>query len=78
MRQWTLEDGKNIYSASRKFNVDRKHIREWLKQEESLVSQKRGNRSNGRVYTSKFPLVEQTLYDDYKKARDEGKTIKRW
>ena len=76
--QWTLENGKNSFSASRKFNVDRKRIREWLKQEESLVNQKRGSRSNGRGCTSRFRLMEQPLYDDYKKTRDEGKTIKRW
>ena len=34
----TLENGENFSSASRKFNVDRKHIRDWLKQEESLVN----------------------------------------
>ena len=73
-----MENGKNISPASIKFNVDRKCIREWLKQEESLVNQKRGGRSNGRGCTSRFPLMEQALYDDFKKARDEGKTIKRW
>ena len=26
--------------------------------------------------TSRFPLLEQALYGDYKKVRDEGKTIK--
>ena len=48
---------KSISSASRKFNVDRKRIREWLKQEESLVNQKRGSRSNGRGCTSRFPFT---------------------
>ena len=72
-----FENGKNYSSTSRKFNVDRKRIRKWLKQEESLVNEKRGSSSNGRGCTSRFPLMEQALYDDYKKARDEGKTIKR-
>ena len=72
-----MENGKNISSAPRKFNVDRKRIRERLKQEESLVNQKRGSRSNGRDCTSRFPLMEQALYNDHKKARDEGNTIKR-
>ena len=71
--QWTLKNGKNISSASRKFNVDRKRIGQWRKQEESPVNQKRGSRSNGRGCTSRFPLREQALYDDYKKTRDEGK-----
>ena len=61
--RWTLENGKNISSSLRKFNVDRKRIREWLKQEESLVNQKRVSRSNGRSCTSRFPLMEQALYD---------------
>ena len=76
--QWTLENGKNISSASRKFNVDRKRIRALLKQEESLVNQKRGSRSNARGCTSRFPLMEQAFYDDYKKSRDKGKPIKYW
>ena len=42
------KNSKNVYSTLRKFNLDRKHIREWLKQEKGLVNQKRGSRSNGR------------------------------
>ena len=76
LTQSTLENGKNIYSASRKFNVDRKRNREWLKQEESLVNQKCGSRSNGRGCTLWFQVMEQALYGDYKKARDEGKQSK--
>ena len=37
--QWTLENDRNISSPSRKYNVDRKRIREWLKQEKSLENQ---------------------------------------
>ena len=58
--------------------MDKKRIRKWLKQEESLVNQKRGSRSNGRSCTSRFRLMEQSLYGDYKKTRDGGETIKRW
>ena len=76
--QWTFESGKNTSSASRKFNVDRKCIRELLKQEESKVNQKRGSRSNGRDCTSRFPLMEQALHNCYEKAWGQGKTIKRW
>ena len=36
----TLENCKNISSASRKFKMDRKRIREYLKQEEKIVNQK--------------------------------------
>ena len=42
------------------------------------MNQKRGSRSNGRGCTSRFPLMEQTWFNDCKKARDEGKIIKRW
>ena len=42
--QWIFQKGKNLSSASRKFNLDRKRIREWLEQEESLVNLKRGSR----------------------------------
>ena len=66
--QWTFESSKNTSSASRKFNVDRKCIRELLKQEESIVNQKRGSRSNGTNCTSRFPLIEQAMYDCYEKA----------
>ena len=58
--QWTWENGKKFSSASRKFNVDRKH-RNWLKQEKGLVNQKRGSRSNGRGCNSRFPLMRQAL-----------------
>ena len=56
--QWTLENDKNISSASRKFTVDRKRIREWLKKEQILVNLKRRSRSNGRGCTSRFQLIE--------------------
>ena len=59
--QWTWENGKNFSLASREFNVDRKHIRNWIKQEKSLVNQKHGSRSNGRGCNSRFPLMKQAL-----------------
>ena len=48
-----------------------------LNKKKGLVNQKSGSRSNGRGCTSRFPLMEQALYDDYEEAWDEGKTIKR-
>ena len=58
--QWTWENGKKFSSASIKFNVDRKHIRNWLKQEKGLVNQKRGSRSKGGC-NLRFPLMRQAL-----------------
>ena len=52
--QCFLEKGKIISSASRKFYVDRKRIREWLKKEESVVKQKRESRSSDSACTSRF------------------------
>ena len=31
--QWANENGKNISKTSREWNIDRKRIREWLKEE---------------------------------------------
>ena len=63
----TLENGKNISSASRKFNMDRKRIRECLKQEESIVNQKRRGRSNGSGGTLRFPLMNKHCTMIFKK-----------
>ena len=73
--QLTLDNGKNVSSASRKFSVDRRRIRVWLKHEENLENQKRERRSNGRGCTSRFLVMQQALYDYYKKKQHEGKTI---
>ena len=37
---WFHENGKNVHQTSQHFNLDRKHVRNWVKAEEKIRKQK--------------------------------------
>ena len=69
-----FENGKNINQISRTFNIDRKQIRNWVKQEEKLRKQKPKSRAPclGKV---RHLFTEKKLYTEFKKMRKEGKKV---
>lgn len=76
--KWHQENGRNIAMTSRKFRVDRKMIRNWLKAEESIRESKQYTRKLKCGRKSMFPDAEKPLFEEFKTLRAEGKAVKRW
>ena len=59
---------KSIHRTSDKYKIDRKQVRSWLKNEESIVGQNK--RTKARRH-SVMALLQQ-LYDEFTHKRKEG------
>ena len=59
--KWFHDNGKNVLQTSNKFKVDRKQVREWVKQEEIIIKQNKASFAKRRG-TVKYPLLEKKLY----------------
>ena len=69
---WYMDNGKNIARAAQIFGVDRKQVRNWLKNEETIQQQKHSSKASGRGYAAKYRIMEDALYAEYKEARAKG------
>ena len=58
------------------FRVDQKQVRTWLKNQEVIQQQKHSSKASGRGRTANNPIMEDTLYAEYKEARAKGKFLK--
>lgn len=72
------ESGKNIAKTARKFEIDRKQVRAWVKKEEQIRGQKYKSKAHGRGCNSKYPLMEDKLYSEFLQLRKDGRKVKRW
>ena len=72
------ESGKNIAKTARKFEIDRKQVRAWVKKEEQIRRQKYKSKAHGRGCNSKYPLMEDKLYSEFLQLRKDGRKVKRW
>ena len=72
------ESGKNIAKTARKFEIDRKQVRAWVKKEEQIREQKYKSRAHGRGCNSKYLLMEDKLYSEFLQLRKDGRKVKRW
>ena len=75
---WYTNNGENIAKTTQMFGVDRKQVKTWLKNEEIIQQQKHSSKTSGRGCIAKYPIMEDTLYDEYKEARAKEKFLKRW
>ena len=69
---WYMNNRKNIARRAQMFGVDRKQVRTWLKNEEIIQRQKHSSKA------SKYPIIEDASYAEYKEAKAKGKFLKRW
>ena len=69
--------GQSIHHTSDKYKIDRKQVRNGLKNEETIFGQKKRTKAirRGKV---RFPDLEQKLYDEFIQKRNEGRIIKKW
>ena len=74
---WYMNNGKNIARTAQMFGVDRNQVRTWLKNEEIIQQQKHYSKASGIGCTTKYPIMEDALYAEYKEARAKGKFLKR-
>ena len=61
--------GKNIQNTAQHFNVDRKQVQEWLKNELKLNKQEKDTRADGRSRVAFHRAME---------LRKAGKVVKGW
>ena len=73
-----MNNGKSIARIAQMFRVDQKQVRTWLKNQEIIQQQKHSSKHSGRGCTANNPIMEDTLYAEYKEARAKGKFLKRW
>ena len=73
---WYFESGKNISETANNFQIDRKQVRNWLKDEEKIPSLKCSRKAyrSGKAY---IPVMEKELYTTFLDMQNEGKFVKR-
>ena len=69
------KNNKNTTGTARKFKVDKKTVRLWIKQEEVIRNMKRKKRCN-RFGKVAFPDVEKLLYAEFKERRKKRLLVK--
>lgn len=75
--QWFHSHGKNILRTSSNFKVDRKQVRQWIKNEEQIRKQK-GTSKSVRGRKALYPLLEKRLIEEFSERRALGKIVKKW
>ena len=72
---WYFENAKSINQTANNFQIDRKQVRNWLKDEEKICSVKLSKKTcrYGKV---KFPVMGKELYTMFLDMRKEGKRLK--
>ena len=53
------KSGKNIAKTARKFEIDRKQVRAWVKKGEQIRRQNYKLKAHGQGCNSKYPLLEE-------------------
>lgn len=61
--QWHRQAGRNVHETSRRFNIDRKRIREWDGKYESLLKQNFGKSKLRRKLSNGAPVFSEELDD---------------
>ena len=61
---WHFSNGKNINTTANKFEIYRKQIRNWIKDERKIRKQKRKSKE-ARTGSVKFPLMEDQLNEGF-------------
>lgn len=75
--QWFYSHNKNILQTASYFKIDRKQVRQWIRNEEKIRKQKRKSKSvRGRK--AKYPLLEKKLLEEFSERRSQGKIVKKW
>ena len=75
--QWFHAHDKNILQTALHYKVDRKQIRQWVKNEEKIRKQNRNSKSvRGRKAV--YPELEKKLLDEFSQRRAQGKIVKKW
>ena len=74
--QWFHSHNKNILQTASYFKIDRKLVRQWMRNEEKIRKQKR-NSKGVRGRKAMFPLLEEKLLDEFTERRSQGKIVKK-
>ena len=75
--EWFYANKKNVLQTASKFQIDRKQVRQWTRNEEKIRKQKRKSKSS-RSSNPKYPLLEKRLQEEFRKRWAQGKIVKWW
>lgn len=75
--EWFYANNKNVLQTASKFQIDRKQVRQWTRNEEKIRKQKRKSKSS-RSSNPKYPLLEKRLQEEFRERRTQGKIVKKW
>ena len=74
---WHFNNSKNVNKTANKFEIDRRQVRNWIKDEGKIRKQNRKSKA-ARIGLVRFPLMENQLKEEFLGMRREGKSVKRW
>ena len=74
--QWFHSHNKNILQTASYFKIDRKQVRQWIRNEEKIRKQKR-NSKGVRGRRAMYPLLEEKLLEEFTERRSQGKIVKK-
>ena len=74
---WHFSNGKNINKTANEFEIDRKQIHNWIKDERKIRKQRRKSKA-ARTGSVRFPLTEDQPNGEFLAMRRDGKRVKRW
>ncbi|KAH9374235.1 hypothetical protein HPB48_015357 [Haemaphysalis longicornis] len=77
--RWHREHGKNVHQTSRQFKLDRKRIREWVKNFDNLLQQNFGKAKLRRKLSNGVPVfseyVDDALFEFLERGRSAGRAV---
>ena len=76
--RWFNEHGKNVSATARKFNVDQKRIREWVKNVETIKNMKKQTERNGCGQKPLYLLIETNHKNVFLEKRKKEMSVKTW
>ena len=66
----------NLYKASKRFSLNTKTVLQWIKDEETIKSSKKGSKHKQHARPPMHPEIETRLYQEYKELRKKGIKVK--
>lgn len=77
--QWHRQAGRNVHATARHFSIDRKRVREWDKNFESLLQQNFGTAKLRRKLSNGAPVfseeVDDALFEFLERERSAGRAV---
>ncbi|KAH9377521.1 hypothetical protein HPB48_013032 [Haemaphysalis longicornis] len=78
-REWHRQTGRNVHATARHFGIDRKRVREWDKNFETLLQRSYGKGKAQRKLSSGAPVfseeLDDALFEFFESERSAGRAV---